>query len=103
VLGWFAGRVRVRSVGERAKFIKLLRVRGGFKFCGCGVGAGKKFQPAQDSETHTAFLKIFRVVHEQKDKKVLEIPTSEIISHVLTIPAYLWLNSNHLRNFYQMA
>jgi len=28
-LGWSAGLVR-------AKFLKLLRVRGGFKFCGCG-------------------------------------------------------------------
>jgi len=37
------GQVRVwdlKSVG---------RARVGFKFCGCGVGADKKFQPAQDS------------------------------------------------------
>jgi len=36
-------------------------------------------------------------------KNALEISTREIISHVLTIPAYSWLNSNTLRNFYQMA
>ena len=40
-LGWSAGRVRVGSVG----------VQGGFRFCGCGVGADKKFQPAQDSSS----------------------------------------------------
>jgi len=39
-----------KSAGRaRAKFLKLLRVRGGFKFCGCGAGADRKFQPAQDS------------------------------------------------------
>jgi len=41
------------------------------------------------------------VVHEQKDKNALEIPTCEIISQVLTIAAYLY--RNHLRNFDQMA
>jgi len=45
-LGWSAGRVQV-------KFLKLLRVRDGFKFWGCGAGADKKFQPAQDSMTST--------------------------------------------------
>ena len=34
---------------ERVRFLKFLRVRGGFKFCGCGAGADKKLQPAQDS------------------------------------------------------
>jgi len=34
----------------RAKFLKLLRVRGEFKFC--GAGADTKFQPAQDSTVH---------------------------------------------------
>ena len=43
--GWkWAGAGRVR-----AKFLKFLRVRGEFKFCGCGAAADKKFQPAQDS------------------------------------------------------
>jgi len=45
-MGWCARR-------ERAKFLKLLWVRGGFKFCGCGEEADKKFQPAQDSIAHT--------------------------------------------------
>ena len=40
-LGWSAGRVRVRSVRERVKFLQLQR--GGFKFCECGVEADKKF------------------------------------------------------------
>jgi len=31
------------------------------------------------------------VVHEQKDKNALDLPTCEIISYVLTIPTYLWL------------
>jgi len=46
-LGWSVGRVRIRSVrgGSRQNFSN---------FCGCGAGlnfggAGKKFQPAQDS------------------------------------------------------
>jgi len=43
------------------------------------------------------------VAHEHMDKNALEIPTCEIISQVLTISAYLWLNSNNLRNFDQMA
>jgi len=34
----------------RARFLKFLLGRGGFKFC--GVGADKKFQPAQDSSAH---------------------------------------------------
>ena len=49
-----AGRARVGMVcgTERvqAKFLKLLRVRGEFKFC--GAGADTKFQPAQDSTVH---------------------------------------------------
>ena len=40
-MGWSAGRVRVRSVRERVKFLQLQR--GGFKFCECGVEADKKF------------------------------------------------------------
>jgi len=36
-------------------------------------------------------------------KNALEISTCEIISQVLTIPTYSWLNSNNLRNFDQMA
>ena len=35
-LPWSAGRVRSGSVRVRAKFFKLLRVQGRFKFCGCG-------------------------------------------------------------------
>jgi len=35
---------------EWARFLKFLRVWGGFKLC--GVGADKKFQPVQDSKTH---------------------------------------------------
>jgi len=27
------------------------------------------------------------------------MPTFKTISHVLAIPVYLWLNTNHLRNF----
>jgi len=42
VSGAGAGRVR-------AKFLKLLRVWGGCKFCGCGAGADTKFQIAQVS------------------------------------------------------
>ena len=43
--GW-----KCTGVGRvRARFLKSLRVRGGFKFCRCGAGADKKFQPAQDS------------------------------------------------------
>jgi len=34
------------------KFLKFLRVWGGFKLCGCRAGADKKFQPAQDSITY---------------------------------------------------
>ena len=37
---------------ERPKFFKLLRVRGGFNFCGYGGGADKKFQPTQDSNSY---------------------------------------------------
>jgi len=40
-----------------------------------------------------------KVVDEQKDKNALDIPTFETISQVLAIPAYLWLNTNYLRNF----
>jgi len=38
---------------ERAKFLKFLPVWGGFKLCGCGAGADKKFQPAQDSTAYS--------------------------------------------------
>ena len=34
---------------QQARFLKLMWVQGGFKFCGCTAGADKKFQPAQDS------------------------------------------------------
>ena len=37
---------------ERARFLKFLRMRGAFKFCGCGAGADKKFQPAQNFITY---------------------------------------------------
>jgi len=36
---------------------------------------------------------------KKRIKNALEIPTFETNSHVLAIPAYLWLNTNHLRNF----
>ena len=36
----------------RARFLKFLQVWGGLKFCGCGVGADKKFQPTQDSNIY---------------------------------------------------
>ena len=57
-LGWSAGRVR-------AKFLKLLWVRGGFKFYGCGAGADTKFQPAQDSTTYrsTPIICVFLLSH----------------------------------------
>ena len=42
--GWDG--LRGAGVGrERARFLKLIRVRGGFKFCGCKAGAGKNFNP----------------------------------------------------------
>jgi len=41
--------------------------------------------------THTTILIIFRVVYETKDK-------ANILND-LPISAYLWLNTNHLRNF----
>jgi len=44
---WGAGAGQKRAGRERTRFLKLMRVRGGFKFC--GAGADKKFQPAQDS------------------------------------------------------
>jgi len=44
-LRWSAGQVR-------AKFLKLMQVRGGFKFCGCGVRAYTKFQSVQDSSRY---------------------------------------------------
>ena len=45
---------RVRSLRQRARYLKILRVRGWrFKVCGCGAGADKKFQPAQDSTVYT--------------------------------------------------
>jgi len=45
---------RVRSQRQRARYLKILRVRGWrFKVCGCGAGADKKFQPAQDSTVYT--------------------------------------------------
>ena len=34
-----------------------------------------------------------------KRKNVSEIPTFQTISQVLTVPAWLWLNANHFRNF----
>jgi len=37
-------------------------------------------------------------VHEQIDKKCLK-NTNNKLSPKLTLPAYLWLNTNHLRNF----
>jgi len=51
---------------ERTTFL-FLRVRGGFKFCGCGPGADKKFQPAQDSSRHrgTAASPIFTLYFVQ--------------------------------------
>jgi len=42
-LGWCAGRVRVRSVRVRARFFKLLRVRGGFKIFRVRGGNVQKF------------------------------------------------------------
>ena len=53
-----AGRVRFgRACGaiagrEWARFLKFLRVRGEFKFCGCGAGADEKLQPTQDSSSY---------------------------------------------------
>ena len=70
-MGWSVGRVRVGSVRgrERARFLKFLRVRVGFKFFGCGAGADKKFQPAQDSITcigvsrgHSSKFLVFLVI-----------------------------------------
>jgi len=40
-----------------------------------------------------------KIEHEQIDKYALKIRTLQTISQVLTLPAYLWLNTNHLRNF----
>ena len=53
-LGWSAGRVRVGSVG----------VQGGFRFCGCGAGADKKFPPVQDSGM--VICRITEGVHGQR-------------------------------------
>jgi len=51
--------------------------------------------------THTLhFWKISEWYTNKRIKNVLEIPICWTISHVLTIPAYLWLNTNHLRNFW---
>jgi len=47
--------------------------------------------------THTAFLKIFRVAHENKDKNALEIGYQHFKRS--PISAYSWLNTSHLRNF----
>jgi len=47
--------------------------------------------------THTAFLNIFRVVHEKKEKNALDIDCQHFKRS--PISAYLWLNTNHLRNF----
>ena len=45
--------LEVRGCGAGAgKIFKLLRARGGFKFCGCGAGADKKFQSAQGFSLH---------------------------------------------------
>ena len=46
-LGWSAGRVRVRSVRAQAKFLKLLRVRGGagLNFAGAGRVWTQHFNP----------------------------------------------------------
>jgi len=45
-----------RGVGAGAgcvgKFLKLLWVRDGFKFCWCRAGADTKFQPMQDSSAY---------------------------------------------------
>jgi len=40
---------------KRARFLKLLQVLRGFKFCGCGAEADKNFNPAQDSMAYNAF------------------------------------------------
>jgi len=39
-----------KGLRERARLLKILLAREGFKFRGCGAGADKKFQPAQDSK-----------------------------------------------------
>ena len=44
-LGGYARRLRVMSLRARERFLKFLRVWGGFKFCGSLTGADKNFHP----------------------------------------------------------
>jgi len=57
----------------------------------------KRWQETKSKRTHTAFLKIFRVVHEKKDKNALETGYQRFKRS--PVSAYVWLNTNNLRNF----
>jgi len=56
-LGWFAGQVQVRSMRERAKFLKVLRVRGraGLNFADAGRARTQNFNP------HRTLVDMFQV------------------------------------------
>jgi len=72
--GWTRVRMVCGAGRVRAKFLKLLRVWGGFKFCGCGAGADTKFQPAQDSTVVQIQCTI--AFHAQTEGKVSVTPKS---------------------------
>lgn len=61
-VGW----VRVRnSRRERARFLKLLRVRGVCKFSGCGAVVGKNVQPVHDSTVDPVILNRVSTAYKQ--------------------------------------
>jgi len=46
-----------RGGAGAGKISQIPEGRVGFKFCGCGAGADKKFQPAQDPNIYTVELR----------------------------------------------
>jgi len=48
--------LRCRAGAGKISQIPAGARRSGFKFCGCGAGADKQFQPAQDSSVHRRWL-----------------------------------------------
>jgi len=73
-LGWSAG---WKCAGrERERFLKFLRVRGGFEFCRCWAGADKKFQPPQDSTSDTQ-IRTASQKSAAKQKSSVEVLGSE--------------------------
>ena len=66
----------------------------------CKILSSEDRQEAKSKRTHTShFWKFSEWYTNKRMKNALEIPTYETFSQTSTIPAYLWLNINHLWNF----